>query len=179
MCCLRCCCCPATSTARFIEIGAALGDRVDELAADIAAAIKADVTFYRQTEVVTDDELLRTGTETTRFAFAGLHASQPFDTSPAFETGSLRAASGVPLPAVMDAFRVSAHHIWNAMVDIARTTPLAQQRGGAARDGADMACPGRIRGCNSLQQALCRCRVTITHDRQASPTRHFGAAAKS
>jgi hypothetical protein len=115
---------PGDIDSQVVEIGAALGDRVDELAADIAAAIKADVTFYRQTEVVSDDELLRTSTETTRFVFAGLQAGQPFDTSPAFETGSLRAASGVPLPAVMDAFRVSAHHIWNAMVDVARTNPL-------------------------------------------------------
>jgi hypothetical protein len=109
---------------QVVEIGAALGDRVDELAAHMAAAIKAEVAFYRETKVVTDVELLRTSSETTRFLFSALQAGQQFDTSPAFETGLLRAASGVPLPAVMEAFRVSAHHIWNVMVDVARKNPL-------------------------------------------------------
>ena len=115
---------PGDIDSQVAQIGAALGNRVDELAARMAVAIKADVAFYRETKVVSHDELLRTSCETTRFLFSGLEAGQPFDTSPARETGLLRAASGVPLPAVMDAFRVSAHHIWNAMVDIARTNPL-------------------------------------------------------
>jgi hypothetical protein len=115
---------PGDIDSQVVEIGAALGDRVDELAAHMAAAIKAEVAFYRETKVVTDVELLRTSSETTRFLFSALQAGQPFDTSPAFETGLLRAASGVPLPAVMEAFRVSAHHIWNVMVDVARKNPL-------------------------------------------------------
>jgi hypothetical protein len=115
---------PGDIDSQVAQIGAALGNRVDELAARMAVAIKADVAFYRETKVVSNDELLRTSCETTRFLFSALQAGQPFDTSPAFETGLLRAASGVPLPAVMEAFRVSAHHIWNVMVDVARKNPL-------------------------------------------------------
>ena len=89
----------------------------------IASAIKADVPFYRETKVITADELIRSSTDNTRFIFSALPVGQSFDTSPAIDTGSLRAAVGVPLPAVMAAFRVAAHHIWDVMIEIARTDP--------------------------------------------------------
>ncbi|MGB9252491.1 MAG: helix-turn-helix domain-containing protein [Mycobacterium sp.] len=114
---------PSDIDAQVLRIGAALKDRVDELAHQIASAIKADVAFYRETKVITADELIRSSADNTRFIFSALPAGQSFDTSPAVDTGSLRAAVGVPLPAVMAAFRVAAHHIWDVMIEIARTDP--------------------------------------------------------
>src|SRR4029079_10032223 len=51
-----------------------------------------------------------------------------FDTLPAATTGSRRAAAGVPLPAVMDAYRVASYCLWDAVVDI------ATEKRGVSRD---------------------------------------------
>jgi sugar diacid utilization regulator len=51
-----------------------------------------------------------------------------FDTSPAVATGSRRAAAGVPLPAVMDAYRIGSYRLWDAVVDI------ATEKRGVSRD---------------------------------------------
>jgi hypothetical protein len=104
-------------------IGAELAGRVEELGRDIAATIRADIDFYKHTRVITDDELLTNSIETIRFVFEGLEAGRPFDTSPAVTTGSKRAADNVPLPAVMDAYRVATHYIWDAISDLASWQP--------------------------------------------------------
>ena len=119
---------PSDIDAQVLRIGAALRDRVDELAHRIASAIKADVPFYRETKIITADELIRSSTDNTRFIFSALPAGQSFDTSPAVDTGSLRAAVGVPLPAVMAAFRVAAHHIWDVMIESRGRTPRSAAR---------------------------------------------------
>ena len=81
--------------------------------------MRSTVDFYKATSVVTDDDLLASSAENIRFLVGGLRDGEPFDTSPAIVTGAKRAAAGVPLPGVMDAFRVASHHLWDAMVDVA------------------------------------------------------------
>jgi PucR C-terminal helix-turn-helix domain/GGDEF-like domain len=105
--------------AQVIEIGSAVGRRLDEIAQRVASSVRASVEFYKDTEVVTFDELLSSSSGNIRFLFEGLHDGATFDTSPAVATGTSRAAAGVPLPAVMDAFRVATHHLWDAMVEVA------------------------------------------------------------
>jgi hypothetical protein len=120
------------------EIGAELSGRVEELGRDIVATVKADIDFYRNTPVLTDDELLTASIETIRFVFDGLQAGRPFDTSPAAATGSKRAADNVPLPAVMDAYRVASHHIWDAISDLASWQPSRISREALIRATARM-----------------------------------------
>jgi hypothetical protein len=103
------------------RIASALASHVDELAQSVASAVRAEVDFYNRAGVVTDDELLASTTDNLQFALKGLEAAAEFDTSPAVATGSKRAAAGVPLPAVMDAYRVASHHIWDAVVQIVTT----------------------------------------------------------
>lgn len=105
------------------DIGAKLASRAEELGRDIAATVRADIDFYRHTRIVTDEELLISSLENIRFVFDGLEGGQPFDTSPAVTTGSKRAADNVPLPAVMDAYRMASHYIWDAMSDLASWQP--------------------------------------------------------
>ena len=114
--------------AQVMQIGSVLVCRLDELAHQVASSIRGNVEFYRTTQVVSDEELLASSTQNLRFLFGGLSAGEPFDTSPAVTTGARRAATGVPLPAVMDAFRVALHHLWDAMVE------LAGQDGGVGRE---------------------------------------------
>src|SRR5246127_1101285 len=104
-------------------IASELASRVDELAHAVACAVRAEVAFYKSTGVVTNDELLTSSAENLRFALKCLETAEGFDTSPAVATGSKRAAAGVPLPAVMDAYRIASHHLWDAVVQIATTQP--------------------------------------------------------
>ena len=105
------------------RIASELASRVDELAHAVASAVRAEVAFYKSTGVVTNDELLTSSTENLRFALKCLETAAGFDTSSAVATGSKRAAAGVPLPAVMDAYRIASHHLWDAVVQIATTPP--------------------------------------------------------
>jgi hypothetical protein len=105
--------------AQVMQIGSAMVHRLDELAPQVASSVRANVEFYSSNQVVSDEELLASCTENLRFLFGGLHAGEPFDTAPAVATGAARAAAGVPLPAVMDAFRISLHQMWDAMVQLA------------------------------------------------------------
>jgi hypothetical protein len=109
--------------AQVMEIGSAVGRRLDEIAQQVASSVRANVEFYEDTRVVSADELLSSSKENIRFLFNGLSAGAGFDTSPAETTGTNRAAAGVPLPVVMDAFRVASHHLWDAMIEVAGAHP--------------------------------------------------------
>jgi DNA-binding PucR family transcriptional regulator len=101
------------------HLGSVLERRLDELAQQVAALVRANVDFYRDTPVVSDQELLASCTDNLRYLFEGLRTAEPFDTSPAGATGAQRAAAGAPLAAVMAAFRVASHHLWDALVEAA------------------------------------------------------------
>ena len=109
-------------------LASTLADRIDELALDVASTVRAEVGFYKSTRAVADDDLLGSCTENLRFALKSLEDGVAFDTSPAVTTGSRRAAAGVPLPAVMDAYRVASYRLWDAVVDI------ATEKRGVSRD---------------------------------------------
>jgi len=109
-------------------IASTLAHRVDALAQHVASAVRAEVDFYNSTRAVTDDDLLASCTANLRFALKSLEDGVAFDTSPAATTGSRRAAAGIPLPAVMDAYRVASYRLWDAVVDI------ATEKRGVSRD---------------------------------------------
>src|SRR6476661_6925151 len=117
---------PSTDPVR--RIMSMLAGNVDELAQDVASAVRAEVDFYKSTRAVADDDLLASCTENLRFALKSLEDGVAFDTSPAVSTGSRRAAAGIPLPAVMDAYRVASYRLWDAVVDI------ATEKRGVSRD---------------------------------------------
>ena len=109
-------------------LASTLANRLDELALDVASTVRAEVDFYKSTRAVADEDLLASCTENLRFALKSLEDGVAFDTSPAVTTGSRRAAAGVPLPAVMDAYRVASYRLWDAVVDI------ATEKRGVSRD---------------------------------------------
>ena len=117
---------PSTDPVR--RIMSMLAGNVDELAQHVASAVRAEVDFYKSTRAVADDDLLASCTENIRFALKSLEDGVAFDTLPAATTGSRRAAAGVPLPAVMDAYRVASYCLWDAVVDI------ATEKRGVSRD---------------------------------------------
>ena len=109
--------------AQLAEIGALLNSRVDDLARRAADSIRANVEIYGNDQLVPTDELLADTAEKIAFVFRALASGKAFDTAAATVTGHKRAAAGVPLPAVMDAFRVATHHIWDAMIELATDHP--------------------------------------------------------
>jgi hypothetical protein len=117
---------PSTDPVR--RIASMLASNVDELAQDVASAVRAEVDFYNSTRAVTDDDLLASCTANLRYALKSLEDGVAFDTSPATAAGSRRAAAGIPLPAVMDAYRVASYRLWDAIVDI------ATEKRGVSRD---------------------------------------------
>jgi hypothetical protein len=117
---------PSTDPVR--RITSMLACNVDELAQNVASAVRAEVNFYKSTRAVADDDLLASCTENIRVALKSLEDGVAFDTSPAATTGSRRAAAGIPLPAVMDAYRVASYCVWDAVVDI------ATEKRGVSRD---------------------------------------------
>jgi len=111
---------PSTDPDEHVRrITSILASNVDELAQDVASAVRAEVDFYKATRAVADDDLLASCTENLRIALKSLQDGVAFDTSPAATTGSRRAAAGIPLPAVMDAYRIASYRLWDAVVDIA------------------------------------------------------------
>lgn len=109
--------------AQLVEIGVALSGQADELGRAVAAAIRAEIDFYRNTTVIGDDELIENCTSNLRSVFRGLQGIQTFDTTPPESTGITRADAGVPLPALMGAYRVGFRISWQAVMQLADANP--------------------------------------------------------
>ncbi|MGV0636289.1 helix-turn-helix domain-containing protein [Mycolicibacillus trivialis] len=105
------------------KLGALLESRVEEMSRRVVARVRADVVFYRDNDLVSDDQLLQATTDNLRFVFLALQNRTSFDTTPAADVGRLRARTGVPRPAVMDAFRVASHTAWDQMMTFAADDP--------------------------------------------------------
>ncbi|MFC7449581.1 PucR family transcriptional regulator [Rhodococcus daqingensis] len=105
---------------QMVELGTALYRRADELGQAVANVIAAEVDFYASGSAVTSAELAESCKANLRFIFSGLQGDQDFDTTPARATGIRRAKAGVPLAAVMEAYRVAFRLIWEAMLDESR-----------------------------------------------------------
>jgi hypothetical protein len=102
------------------DLATGLIEQIDKLAAEAAALIRERIEFYRDSPVVSDNELHDNLQANLRNALAVLATpGQPLDRIGARDTGHRRAAAGVPLPAVMDAYRVGSRFIWSVLVEAA------------------------------------------------------------
>src|ERR1700722_5164425 len=94
--------------------------RCDELADQMTAAIKAAVPLYRNGGV--DHDTLRATSLVHLQAILGSLGRNPATTSPeSRENGRQRAAAGVPLVAILEAYRVAARFMWEQVADSARS----------------------------------------------------------
>ena len=104
------------------RLAEALQDRLDDLAAAMAQRVSEEVSFYVDSAIVPFDDLRKD-------CYAQLSAILPTlggpftpDTAYATRSGRQRAADGVPLPKVMDSYRVSGRFIWETLVAEAERT---------------------------------------------------------
>ncbi|MGV0697616.1 PucR family transcriptional regulator [Mycolicibacter sinensis] len=105
------------------KLGTLLESRIDELCHEVVDRVRGEVAFYRDNDVVSDAQLFQAAIDNMRFVFLALANRTSFDTSPAAEVGRQRAGAGVPRPAVMDAFRVASHTVWDQMMLFATDSP--------------------------------------------------------
>ncbi len=110
---------PVNLDAQLAEIGALLNSRVEDLAHRAADSIRASVDSYRNPHIMSHEQLLNDTREKITLVFNALEGGSAFDTSAATATGHHRATAGVPLPAVMQAFRVATHRVWDEMIELA------------------------------------------------------------
>jgi len=109
--------------AQIVEIQTALLNRCDELGAIVADTIWREVDYYADTGQVGRDELTADSRKSLRQIFEVLNSSTPYGTEMATLTGEARAQAGIPLPAIMEAYRVAARLTWDELVDLAADRP--------------------------------------------------------
>src|ERR1700748_3985326 len=110
--------------AQLAELGAALLSRADELSDTMLAVMRRDVSFHRTVTLVSDDQLRATVRTHLDFILGAFGAPQlSYDTRAAVATGRSRAAVGVPLPAVMDCYRIRARVLWDELQDESARRP--------------------------------------------------------
>lgn len=93
---------------QLTEVAAAVERRADELAPTLARAIFHEVPYYRGSSPVPFDVVAAACAANLRpiLGALGTNADGPIDPTPAVEVGAARARDGVPLPSVMEAYRV-------------------------------------------------------------------------
>ena len=107
------------SGAGLALLGADLRERAGELADGMAARIRAAVPVYGAAGVISDEELRRACLDNIGFVFGPIGRAPAVASPESRENGRRRARAGVPLTAVMAAYRVAARYLWDCLADTA------------------------------------------------------------
>jgi hypothetical protein len=110
---------PDEAGAALALLGAELRERAGELADGMAARIRAVVPVYGTDTAVGHEELRRTCLDNIGFVFGPLGRAPAVTSPESRENGRRRARAGVPLTAVMAAYRVAARYLWDCLADTA------------------------------------------------------------
>ena len=102
------------------DVAAAIQERIDEVAVQLARAITEEVRLYHAAPLVPFDSLAAGCAANVRPICGAIATNDDFDATAASELGAARARDGLPLSAVMEAYRVGFRRLWDAMVVEAR-----------------------------------------------------------
>lgn len=106
---------PPVLDPEIVALVQVIKERHEELIDGMVDQIQSEIAFYREGAVTRDD--LRSSCEDNVTAIlAPLVTGSPAQLTSPQETGRRRAAQHVPLPAVMSAYRIGFHHLWDTMV---------------------------------------------------------------
>jgi PucR C-terminal helix-turn-helix domain/GGDEF-like domain len=118
----------------FVPSGAALPRivelmqaRLPDLVERSLRRIRDEITFYRDTDVVTDHEIRRSLTSNLKYIVGNIVNGGDLDLRAPDETGRARAAQGVPLADLLAAYRLSFSVLWNEVGAVARSLPGVSQ----------------------------------------------------
>jgi hypothetical protein len=98
-------------------IGERLLGRIDTLADELTAVIRAAEPFYDAGNVVPVEDLRGSVRDNLRYILSRLAGRPTPDLGAARATGRRRAEQGAPLPAILHSYRVAGTHIWAAILD--------------------------------------------------------------
>jgi hypothetical protein len=98
------------------DVAEAIRERTDELAVQLARAITREVRLYNAAPLVPFDTLAAGCAANVRPICSAIAANDDFDATAATELGAERAREGLPLSAVMEAYRVGFRRLWDAVV---------------------------------------------------------------
>ncbi|WP_082274733.1 PucR family transcriptional regulator [Mycobacterium innocens] len=114
----------ATPDPHIIELGKLMLRRAPQLGEAMADLLCREIDAYRDGTVVTKDEVLQSCVANLTFIFDSLAGDADADVSPAEHTGTIRALAGVPLPAVMTAYRIGFRFIWEQTLAAGRAAGM-------------------------------------------------------
>ncbi len=98
--------------------------RAPRLGKAMADLLCREIDAYRDGTVVTKDQVAESCVANVTFIFDSLAGDADVDVSPAEHTGTARALAGVPLPAVMTAYRIGFRFMWEQTLAAARAAAI-------------------------------------------------------
>jgi sugar diacid utilization regulator len=104
----------------IVELSKLMLARAPELGEQLADRLFSEIDAYGDGTVVTKDEVRASCVANLTFVFHTLAGHADVDVSPAEHTGAARALAGVPLPAVMTAYRIGFRFMWEETLAAAR-----------------------------------------------------------
>lgn len=96
-------------------IGNALDQRGELIAGNMAAAVFAQVDYFKHDHSPSHESVLNSCRANLRFVLSGLIGEQSMDARGAAETGEERARGGMPVHGLVAGHRVASNEIWRAL----------------------------------------------------------------
>jgi hypothetical protein len=108
----------------IVELGKLMLARAPKLGKAMADLLCREIDAYSDGTVVTKEEVRDSCVANVTFIFDSLAGNADVDVSPAEHTGTARALAGVPLPAVMTAYRIGFRFMWEQTLTAARSAAI-------------------------------------------------------
>ncbi|MEE6134892.1 helix-turn-helix domain-containing protein [Mycobacterium sp. 050128] len=107
-----------------VELGRLMLARAPRLGAQMADLLCREIDAYRDGNVVAKDDVVESCVANLTFIFDSLNREGDANVAPAERTGTERAVAGVPLPAVMTAYRIGFRFMWEQTLATARAAAI-------------------------------------------------------
>jgi sugar diacid utilization regulator len=108
----------------IVELSKLMLARARELGDALAERLFREIDAYQDGTVVSKDEVAASCAANLTFVFHSLAGHADVDVSAAQQTGTTRALTGVPLPALMTAYRIGFRFMWEETLAAARTAGI-------------------------------------------------------
>ncbi|MGB8390305.1 PucR family transcriptional regulator [Mycobacterium sp.] len=108
----------------IVELGKLMLAHAPKLGKAMADLLCREIDAYRDGTFVTKDQVAESCVANVTFIFDSLAGDADVDVSPAEHTGTARALAGVPLPAVMTAYRIGFRFMWEQTLAAARAAAI-------------------------------------------------------
>jgi PucR C-terminal helix-turn-helix domain/GGDEF-like domain len=108
----------------IVELSKLMLTRAPGLGEALADRLCQEIDAYRDGTVVTKDQVRASCEANLTFVFDSLAGHADVDVSPAEHTGTARALAGVPLPAVMTAYRIGFRFMWEETLAAAQAAGI-------------------------------------------------------